>query len=320
LSRTVASFRGQCTLNVTHSKLGTGSEGFYHDVRILPGMPIHLPHGRTGAVCLTLDFDAVSLWLGTFGLKTPAYLSRGEYGARVGVPRLLSLLDKYQIKTTWFVPGHTVDTYPELVRDISRRGHEIAHHGYCHENPAALKEEEESGVLLKGITSIQAVTGQRPVGYRSPAWDVSDNTIKLLRSHDFKYDSSLMADDYTPYRCRIGDKPFTDRAFEFGEETDIIEFPVSWSLDDWPQFEYAFWAPSVWPGLRQASAVLENWEADFEYMLENLSPGVFVLTMHPQVIGRGHRMKMLEKLIRSMVSRPEVCFTRLADLAQSWKD
>jgi len=273
---------------------------------------------RKYAVCLTFDFDAVSSWL-ALGLTTPAYLSRGEYGARVGVPRILSLLKKYQIPATWFVPGHTIDTYPELVKEISRGGHEIAHHGYCHENPAKLSEPEESEIILKGIESIRSVTGQPPAGYRSPAWDVSNNTIRLLRDHGFRYDSSLMGNDYTPYKCRINDKPWTDRAVEFGEEVDILEFPVSWSLDDWPHFEYVFSPPFLWPGLRAASAIQENWLSDFEYMCESVSVGVFVLTMHPQVIARGHRMMMLERLIRIMISKPDAYFSRLGDLVDSWR-
>jgi len=282
-------------------------------------MPIYLPQGKKCAVCLTFDFDALSVWLGGFGLKTPAHISRGEYGARVGAPRLLSLLEKYHIITTWFTPGHTADTYPELVREISRRGHEIAHHGYSHKTPVELGEEEEVEELVKGIQSIESVTGKRPLGYRSPAWDLSDKTIELLLRHGFKYDSSLMADDYTPYRCRVGDRPLIDRAFEFGEEVDIIEFPPSWSLSDWEHFEYTLSPSSVWPGLRAASAVQENWEADFEYMYENIPSGIFVITMHPQVIGRGHRMMMLERLIQRM-ARPDVHFTTLIDLANSWKD
>jgi peptidoglycan/xylan/chitin deacetylase (PgdA/CDA1 family) len=208
----------------------------------LISLPIHLLGGKKFAICLTIDFDAMSSWL-ALGLATPAYTSRGEFGARVGVPRLLSLLEKYQIQATWFIPGHTIDTYPEIAKEISRRGHEIAHHGYCHENPAKLSQNEENDILLKGMKSIQSVTGGTPAGYRSPAWDVSANTLKLLRDNGFKYDSSLMGDDYRPYKCRINDNPLTDRAFEFGEEIDIIEFPVSWSLDDWPHFEYVFSPP-----------------------------------------------------------------------------
>jgi peptidoglycan/xylan/chitin deacetylase (PgdA/CDA1 family) len=283
-------------------------------------MPIHLPEGKKCAVCLTFDFDAISVWLGAFGVSTPASVARGEYGARVGAPRLLSLLDKYEIKTTWFIPGHTVDTYPELIREINRRGHEIAHHGYSHKTPVEVDQAEELRELLKGMESIKSAIGKYPQGYRSPAWDISTNTINLLRDHNFKYDSSLMADDYTPYKCRIGDKPFIDKAFEFGKEVNMIEFPPSWSLCDWEHFEYTLLPSSVWPGLRAASGVLENWQADFEYMYQYVPSGVFTLTMHPQVIGRGHRMMMLESFVRKMTSTPGTYFARLIDLANSWKD
>ncbi len=253
-------------------------------------------------------------------MNTLGCVSRGEYGARVGVPRLLSLLDKYHTPTTWFVPGHTVDTYPELVGEINARGHEIAHHGYGHRTPTELSESEELEELLKGIESIKSVVGQTPKGYRAPSWDISSNTIRLLCDHGFRYDSSLMGDDYTPYKCRIGDKPSIDKAYEFGKEVDLIEFPPAWSLSDWEHFEYTMLPSSVWPGLRAASAVQENWEADFQYMYENVPLGVLTLTMHPQVIGRGHRIMMLERLIRNIASKPGVYFTRLTDLASSWKD
>jgi len=282
-------------------------------------MPIHLDEGKKCAVCLTFDFDALSIWLTSFGVNTPGYISRGEFGPRVGAPRLLRLLDKYRISTTWFVPGHTADSYPQVVKEISRKGHEIAHHGYAHKTPRGLSKEDETEEIVKGIQAIKAVTGKVPVGYRSPAWDVSVNTVDRLVDHGFKYDSSLMADDYTPYKCRTGDKPHIDKAFEFGHEVDLIEFPPSWSLCDWEHFEYVPLG-SILPGLRASSTVLENWQQDFDYMHESVPGGIMVITLHPQVIGRGHRMKMLEKFIQNVLSNQDTYFARLIDLAQSWKD
>lgn len=283
-------------------------------------MPIHLPEGKTCAVCLTFDFDALSVWITSFGVNTPGGISRGEFGPRVGVPRLLSLLDKYQIPTTWFVPGHTADTYPQVVKEVFRKGHEVAHHGYAHKTPNGLSIEQEKEEIVRGIHSIEVVTGKAPLGYRSPAWDFSNNTVRLLVDHGFKYDSSLMADDYTPYKCRSGDRPHIDKAFEFGNEVDLLEFPPSWSLSDWEHFEYVCLVPSIWPGLRASSTVLENWQQDFDYMYENVPGGIMVITMHPQVIGRGHRMKMLEKFIQFISLKQGACFARMIDLAQSWND
>jgi len=282
-------------------------------------MPIHLPHGKKCAVCLTFDFDALSYWL-ISGLDTPFYISRGEFGARVGVPRLLALLEKYQIPATFCVPGHSADTYPQLVKRINDAGHEIAHHGYCHEIPETLDEMEEEKLLVKGIESIEAVTGKVPLGYRAPSLKMSKNTVKLLVEHGFRYDSTLTGDDYTPYKCRVGDTPSTDGPFKFGKEIDLIEIPVALSLGDWEHFEVEATPTAVWPGLRAASDVLENWQADFDYMYDNVSSGVMVLVMHPQVIGRGHRIRMLERFIQMIGSKPGVYFTKLIDLANCWRD
>lgn len=113
-------------------------------------------------VCLTFDFDAISLWLGPFKAQSPSMISRGEFGV-IGAKRILDLLDRYDIKTTWFVPGHTADTYPEAVAEVHACGHEIGHHGYCHENPVLLEEVEEREIIEKGIAALERVTGERPV-------------------------------------------------------------------------------------------------------------------------------------------------------------
>jgi len=130
-------------------------------------------------VCLTFDFDAISIWIGPMGATSPNMISRGEFGP-VGVERILKLLDREGIPATFFVPGHTADTYPESVRAIVAAGHEIGH-GYLHENPVALaSREEERAILERGLEALERVTGSRPVGYRSPAWDNSPHTIGLL--------------------------------------------------------------------------------------------------------------------------------------------
>ena len=277
-------------------------------------MPVDMLSSATCAVCLTFDFDAISVWL-NLKERSPTSISRGEFGARVGIWRILSLLDKHDMRTTFFVPGHTADTYPEIVRKIHEKGHEIAHHGYCHESPADLKYEEEVAILDKGISSLKAITGKRPLGYRSPSWEMSPNTLKLLLERDFIYDSSTMADDFTPYKCRIGDKASITKPFKFGRESRLLEIPVAWNLDDWTLFEYQESSGSSAP-----SKVYEIWAGDFDYMYKHVENGVFTLTLHPQVIGRGHRIVVLEKLVKHMRSCPNVWFARMIDVAKAWKD
>ncbi len=252
-------------------------------------------------VCLSFDFDAISLWIGPMGAKSPSMISRGEFGA-VGVERILRLLERAAIPATFFVTGHTAETYPGQTRAIAEAGHEIGHHGYLHENPIDLSPEEEERVLLRGLAALDAIAGVRPVGYRSPAWDNSPHTIDLLLAHGFRYESSLMASDFTPYWCRTGDVIDPDGPYRFGKPVDLVEMPVSWLLDDFPHFEYIRLANRVSPGLSAASKVEEIWRDEFDFMVRDVPNGVFTLTMHPQVIGRGHRILMLERLIEHFQS------------------
>ncbi|HYW24828.1 MAG TPA: polysaccharide deacetylase [Terriglobales bacterium] len=250
-------------------------------------------------VCLTFDFDAVSSWIFR-GETSPTALSRGEFGV-VGARRLLALLRARSIRATWFVPGHTIDTYPDACAAVHAAGHEIGHHGYLHEPPATLGREAEAAVLDRGIECIRGLTGSAPAGYRSPSWDLSPYTVELLLERGLRYDSSLMGHDDQPYRCRTGDVVVADGPMRFGAETDLWEMPVSWSLDDHPHFEFIRRDATLLQGLRRAGDVLDNWMDDFRYMARETERGVLTYTMHPQVIGRGHRLLMLERLIDGLL-------------------
>lgn len=272
-------------------------------------------------VCLTFDFDAISIWIGPFAARSPSMISRGEFAA-VGCERILRLLDREAIPAAFFVTGHTADTYPDHVRAIAAAGHEIGHHGYLHENPLALETpERERDVLLKGFAALDHAAGVRPIGYRSPSWDNSPYTIDLLLEQGFRYESSLMGNDYTPYWCRTGDVAQPDGPYLFGPEVDLVEMPVSWILDDFPHFEYLS-VPDrgiARTGLSAPSKVAEIWQDDFTYMRQEVPAGVFTLTMHPQVIGRGHRMLMLERLIHWFKQHPNTTFSRLGDAAEAFR-
>lgn len=252
-------------------------------------------------VCLTFDFDAVSSWV-VNGRTTPTLMSRGEFGA-VGVPRILHLLSEYNIPSTWFIPGVTLYSYPEICQKIAEEGHEIGHHGWSHIPPAGLSREEELEQLVRGNEAIEKLTGQRARGYRSPSWDLSVNSVDLLLQEGFLYDSSMMGDDYNPYPVRQGDVIHPDARVDFGTPTSLMEMPISWSTDDFPHFEYLRNKTSVLPGLRAGSAVLENWMGDFDYMQQKLDEGILTYTCHPFCIGRGHRMLILEELIVKLIDR-----------------
>ncbi|MDI3340511.1 MAG: polysaccharide deacetylase [Sphaerobacter sp.] len=269
-------------------------------------------------VCLTFDFDAISLWIGPYQATSPSMISRGEFGV-VGVERILRLLARRNIPATFFVTGHTADTYPDSVRAIAAAGHEIGHHGYLHENPVALTREEERAVLERGLAALDRAAGVLPRGYRSPAWDNSPHTIALLEEFGFHYESSLMGHDFLPYWARVGDVIHRDRAYEFGRPSRIVEIPVSWILDDFPHFEYVRLGNRLSPGLSAPSKVEEIWRGEFDFMYREVEGGVLTLTMHPQVIGRGHRMLMLERLIDYFAGHDGVRFATLAQVADEFR-
>jgi peptidoglycan-N-acetylglucosamine deacetylase len=249
-------------------------------------------------VCLTFDFDAISGWIAR-GMTSPTPISRGEFGI-VGAERILALLTKYRIAASWFIPGHTLETYPDACRRVADAGHEIGHHGWTHVPPANLTREQEEEGLVRANEAIRRLTDRYARGYRSPSWDLSPHSVELLLKHGFFYESSMMGDDYTPYRVRQGDVITLDKPAAFGTPTRLIEMPISWTLDDYPHFEFVRTPTAILPGLMNAESVLGNWLADFRYMKQNLDWGVLTYTFHPFVIGRGHRMLVLEKLIRTL--------------------
>src|SRR3989442_186801 len=192
-------------------------------------MPRHL-------VCVSFDFDTM-YGLIARGLTTSNFVSRGEFGA-VAVPRILALLRKYGIKATFFIPGFTIESYPAQSAAIVEAGHEIGHHGWTHLPPNDMSREQEEDGLVRANERIKRLSGKNARGYRSPSWDLSPNSMELLLKHGFLYDSSMMADDYTPYRIRQGDVVEMDKPVRFGKPSRLIEMPIAWSLDDFPHFEF----------------------------------------------------------------------------------
>jgi peptidoglycan/xylan/chitin deacetylase (PgdA/CDA1 family) len=245
-----------------------------------------------GYVCLTFDFDALSAWVAR-GIVSATPLSRGEFAA-VAVPRLLTLLERRAIPATWFVPAHTAKTFPQLCQELVGAGHEVALHGYAHENVAGLDEATERDLLARSVEAVQHVTGTVPVGFRAPSWDLSENSVAIMVAQGLRYDSSLMGHDHALYRCRTGDAVDAD-GVEWGRETDLVEVPVSWTLDDFPHLEFLRSGGAVMPGLKNPAEMFHNWAQDLHWMLRELDEGVLTVTCHPEVIGRGHRILALEE-------------------------
>lgn len=268
-------------------------------------------------VCLTFDFDAISGFVAR-GQTTASWRSRGEFGPRVGAPRLLALFRQHGIRTSWYVPGHTIETFPAAVEAVVEAGHEIGHHGWTHRPPASLTREEEEAELVRGNDAIRRMTGRTARGYRSPSWDLSPHSVDLMLKHGFDYDSSMMGDDYTPYYARRHDHIVLDDKACFGPPSTLVEMPIHWSTDDSPHFEFVRTETSLRQGLQNAGDVLENWTNDFLYMKRAVDWGVLIYTCHPFIIGRGHRMLMLERLIRRIIDEGGV-FQRVDETVDEFR-
>jgi peptidoglycan-N-acetylglucosamine deacetylase len=254
---------------------------------------------------LTFDVDLHLLWTGTYHRTALGELSRGEFGLKVGLPRILDVLKEENVTATFFIPGKIGEIFPDKVKEIHDAGHEVAVHGYAHERWNELDYEKEYELVRKSKQILENITGQVINGFRSPAWSLNDKSVGILQELGFKYDSSLMANDYDFYALRKDDYMTLEGDLYFGKETDLIEIPVSWELDDYPYF--CFTGKNA--GLRSPKDVLECWKLEVDSSIKYGSH--FTLTMHPQIIGRGPRILMLQELIQYIKSYKNIEFTTL---------
>ena len=261
--------------------------------------PAAWPDGARCAVALSFDSDHETLTLRA-GEASPGRLSQGEYGARAGVPRILRLLDRYAVPATFFVPAVTAMLYPDEQRAVIGAGHEIGIHSWIHERNATLPPEDERDLQMRAADKLEEIVGSRPVGIRTPSWDFSAYTLAITREMGLAYDSSLMADD-DPYEL-----------LEDGEPTGVVELPVEWIRDDYP-----YWAMDRFGGLRphtSPSGVLEVFRREFDGAYAE--GGLFLLTMHPHIIGHRSRIQVLDELVRHIRSHAGVWFATHADVAR----
>ncbi len=248
-------------------------------------------------VCLTFDVDAEAGPLGydPSNADRPVALSMGRYGPKTALPLILDLLDKHDTKATFFVPGWTADNHSDAIAACTKRGHEVAHHGYHHVPPSTFANaEEEREELERGIEAIEKAAGARPTGYRAPAWELSPHTLGLLATLGFAYSSNMMDAD-GPYE------------HDLNGDAKLLELPVSWTLDDYPFFMSR---PE-----RTAAEVEEIWRDEFDALRER-EGAAFILTMHPHVIGRPGRLAMLDTLIAYIRHSGDAEFFRCDEFAQ----
>lgn len=265
---------------------------------------LNWPGGKRMAVVLSFDVDAeMAFSFNEKNYSRLSLLSMGTYGRRVGLNRILAMLDLYNLKANFFVPGALAEIDPSVIERIVKAGHPIGHHGYLHERLDTLTAEEEEEVLVKGINAIKKYAGYRPVGYRAPLWEINPWTPELLKKYGFYFDSSLMGDD-VPYTINAGK----------GEK--LLELPISWLLDDWEQFAFSA-EPQMGFNIEEPDKVFRLWKSEFEGLYKE--GGCFILTMHPQIIGRSSRMSMLEQLIDYIKTKPDVWFTTLNEIEEKWR-
>jgi peptidoglycan/xylan/chitin deacetylase (PgdA/CDA1 family) len=258
-------------------------------------------------VAFGIDVDAVAGWLGSYGGEdSPDDISRGLFAGEVGTPRLLELFRRNDLRTTWFVPGHSIETFPDQTRMVVDGGHEVGIHGYSHENPIAMTRQQEESVLLRCIDLVEKVSGKRPTGYVAPWWEFSPVTNELLLANGIKYDHSLMHRDFEPYYVRVGDSwtkiDYSQPAESWmkplvrGDETDLVEIPANWYLDDLPPMMFIKASPNS-HGFVNPRHLEEMWRDQFDWVYRENDYAVFTMTIHPDVSGRPQVLLMLERLI-----------------------
>lgn len=258
------------------------------------------PEGHQCAVVLSFDFDAESGFIfrePDKAQRSLAGLEERRFGPRVGVDRILRLLDRLGLPASFFIPGWTVEHHLPESRRIRDAGHEIGAHGNVHESVDSLDAAQEEQVMRDQLQILARELGVRPAGYRSPSWDVNLRTPGILKAHGFLYDSSLMGND-VPYDVDTPHGPLT-------------EIPVQWLLDDAPLFRHVYGATNA---IADPGRVLLMWSKEFAGM--HGESGCFVLTCHPFISGRASRITLLEELVTYMRGFPGVWFTTCERVAR----
>jgi peptidoglycan/xylan/chitin deacetylase (PgdA/CDA1 family) len=255
------------------------------------------PDDNRCAASFSFDFDAEEVWIGEDpdNASRPGVLSQGTYGAKVAVPKVLEVLERNGVRASFFIPGRVAESHPERVKEIVAAGHEVGHHGYTHTSPTRLSREEEQAELLRGKEILESF-GTEVVGYRSPSWDFSPHTLEMLERHGFRYSSNLM-DDVRPYRH---------------EGSAVVEVPVQWILDDAPHFWFdgATWTKKI----STIEEVRRIWEDEF-LGIRDLG-GTAVFTMHPQIIGRPSRLRLLDGFIGFVKGHTDTWLATCGEIAE----
>ena len=274
------------------------------------------------------DVDSVAGWIGSYGGgDSPSDIQRGVFASEVGNIRLLNLFKKYKLKTTFFIPGHSIESFPDQVKRIADEGHEIGAHGYLHENPVAMTPTQEEDVLAHCVDLIQRVSGKKPRGYVAPWWEMSNATAALLLKYGFTYDHSQGYRDFQPFYARVGDTwntiDYSKTAKEWmhpmihGKEIDLVEVGANWYVDDLPPMMFIKAAPNS-HGFVNPRDIEQLWLDQFDWVYREYEYAVFAMTIHPDVSGRPQVLLMLERLITYIKGHEGVRFVTMDEMADDF--
>lgn len=275
------------------------------------------------------DIDSVAGQIGSYaGGDSPSDIQRGIFAGEVGTVRLLNLFKKYKLKTSFFIPGHSIETFPDQTKRIVDEGHEIGAHGYLHENPIAMTPVQEEAVLVKSIDLIEQFSGQKPRGYVAPWWEMSAATAGLLQKYGFKYDHSQGYRDFQPFYARVGDSwnviDYSKTADEWmkplkhGKEIDLVEIGANWYVDDLPPMMFMKKVPNS-HGFVNPRDIEQMWRDQFDWVYRELDYGVFPFTIHPGVSGRPQVLLMLERLIEYINGHAGVKWMTFEEIATDFR-
>ena len=275
-----------------------------------------------------VDVDAVGGWLGSYGGEdSPCDISRGVFSGEVGSMRLLRMFDRFNMKTTWFIPGHSIESFPKQMKEVAKAGHEIGMHGYSHENPIAMTPEQEEAIFDKCIDCIVDLCGKKPRGYVAPWWEFGPKTNELLLSKGIKYDHSLMHNDFHPYYNTVGDSwtkidygkhpSHWMKPIKRGKETDLIEIPASWYLDDLPPMMFIKAAPNS-HGFVSPQDIERLWLDQFDWVYREYDYAIFTMTIHPDVSGKPQVLMMHERIINHINRHPGVKWVTFEEIADDF--
>ncbi len=285
--------------------------------------------GKDIKVVFGVDVDAVGGWLGSYGGEdSHSDIQRGMFSGEVGTPRLLKLFKEREIQTSWFIPGHSIETFPKSMEMIVAGGHEVGAHGYSHENPVAMTPTQEETVLAKSVELIEKISGRKPRGYVAPWWEMSPSTADLLLKYGFTYDHSQGYDDFTPFYARVGDSwtkiDYSKNAEEWmkplirGEQIDLVEIGANWYLDDLPPMMFMKAAPNS-HGFVNPRDIEEMWRDQFDWVYREMDYAVYALTIHPDVSGRPQVLMMLERLIDYISGHSGLEWVTMEDAADDFR-